>query len=124
MDSPEGEWRVLSARCPAPGAVVPCPDEGVVLWASQDGSVHVAPDLCPHLAMPYAWEGVVIADDLVCCSHGWRLGPDGEMFKISMNGRRDPKGHLSLPETRVSGDIVQVQADFDPLDDRFRSVTD
>jgi nitrite reductase/ring-hydroxylating ferredoxin subunit len=117
-------WRRLDLPLPAPGQVVTSAEEGIALWADNSGRVCIAPDRCPHLSMPYAWDGLVFEGSLLCTSHGWRVDPSGEVFKRSMTGRRDSKGRLRLPELRIEDGSAWVPSHFDPASQPFTTGDD
>lgn len=106
-------WRRLDLPLPLPGQVVTSSSEGVALWADESGTVHMAPDRCPHLSMPYEWDGLVHRGALLCASHGWRVAPNGDLYKCSMAGRRDAKGHLKLPPLLIDDGSAWVPVEFD-----------
>ena len=69
--------------------------EDLVVWRTSAGHPCVAEARCPHQWAHLVHEGTVEGEELVCLSHFWRFGTDGEGWKQNVNGRRDRKGDLA-----------------------------
>lgn len=62
----------------------------VLLYRRQDGGAVALPDACPHRFVPLSL-GRIEADEVVCCYHGLRFGPDGRCV-------HNPHGDGSIPQ--------------------------
>ena len=85
----DNDWRILSlhwypvARVQDVGEkplAVTLLDVRLVVYRTPDGFC-VAKDQCPHRGVPLSM-GWVEGDEIVCCYHGLRYGPDGQCRKI------------------------------------------
>jgi phenylpropionate dioxygenase-like ring-hydroxylating dioxygenase large terminal subunit len=69
---------------------------------------------CPHQGSDLAHEGVVDGDELVCLTHFWRFDTEGHASKLSMTGRRDPKGDIAGLGVRERDGRIEVRVDDGP----------
>jgi len=102
---------VLASDDVEPGAVVGVDvgGERCVLWRSATGILAACDARCPHQWSDLAHEGVVDGEELVCLTHFWRFDTAGRGSKVSMTGRRDPKGDVPRLDVREDGGRIQVQ---------------
>lgn len=106
---PTWELAVADATTLGPGQIVEATADGLdlVVWRSASGRPCVMEARCPHQWSHLGGEGVVDGEELVCLTHLWRFGPDGDGWKLAMNGRRDRKGDIDVfPCREVDGEIV------------------
>jgi nitrite reductase/ring-hydroxylating ferredoxin subunit len=54
---------------------------------------------------------VVDGDELVCLTHFWRFDTEGRGSKLSMTGRRDPKGDVPPVRVRERDGRIEVLVD-------------
>jgi vanillate O-demethylase monooxygenase subunit len=105
----EGAWvDVLGATevAPAEVAAVEVGDVEVAVWRTAEGVLAACDARCPHQWSHLAGAGVVDGDELVCLSHFWRFDTEGHGSKVSVKGRRDPKGDVvSYAVREVDGRI-------------------
>ena len=87
---------VLASDDVAPGAkeAIELPGADLVVWRTATGVLAACDSRCPHQWSHLAGEGVVDGEELVCVSHFWRFDTEGHGSKLSMAGRRDPKGDV------------------------------
>jgi nitrite reductase/ring-hydroxylating ferredoxin subunit len=81
-----------------------------VVWRTTEGALAACDARCPHQWSDLAAEGVVDGDELVCLTHFWRFDTDGHGSKLSMTGRRDPKGDVARLEVRERSGRIEVLA--------------
>lgn len=105
----EGTWvDVLATEEVAPATVVAVEVGAleVAVWRTGDGVLAACDARCPHQWSHLAGAGVVDGDELVCLSHFWRFDTEGHGSKVSVLGRRDPKGDVATFAVReVDGRI-------------------
>ena len=109
---PGPDWVRVADAVPVPGAIGEATIErhgrtdDLVVWATASGVPCVSEARCPHQWSHLAHQGAVDGEELVCRSHFWRFGVDGEGWKENVNGRRDRKGDLEvLPCVEHDGGI-------------------
>lgn len=96
---------VAAASVP-PGRILELPGFDAVAWRSAAGDLCVVDARCPHQWSPFAFDGVVAGDELVCSAHGWCFDREGRGSKLAMNGRRDPKSNVEVLACReIEGEI-------------------
>lgn len=103
------EVAVVDAAAVASGGIVDARigDRDLVVWRSASGRPCVMDARCPHQWSHLGAEGVVDGEEIVCLTHMWRFGPEGDGWKLAMNGRRDRKGDIEVFGCReVDGTIV------------------
>ncbi|GIT45449.1 MAG: hypothetical protein Ct9H300mP12_00340 [Acidimicrobiales bacterium] len=69
----------------------------------------VAEARCPPPVVPPCSRGDDEGEELVCLSHFWRFGTDGEGWKQNVNGRRDRKGDLAVVQCVEHDGAIWVQ---------------
>ena len=111
-DPPGAGWVRVADAVPPAGRIVESSIErhdrtdDLVVWTTASGVPCVSEARCPHQWSHLAYEGTVDGEELVCMTHFWRFGVDGEGWKQNVNGRRDRKGDLEvLPCVAYDGGI-------------------
>jgi phenylpropionate dioxygenase-like ring-hydroxylating dioxygenase large terminal subunit len=102
---------VLGSDEVAPGTVTSVElgeGDDVVVWRTASGRLAACDSRCPHQWSHLAAAGVVDGEELVCLSHFWRFDTDGHGSKLSMTGRRDPKGDVGTYAVRESDGRIEV----------------
>jgi phenylpropionate dioxygenase-like ring-hydroxylating dioxygenase large terminal subunit len=99
-----------------PGSVagVEVGDEQLVVWRAESGTLAACDARCPHQWSHLAEAGVVAGEELVCLSHLWRFDPCGRGSKVSVKGRRDPKGDVPTWPVREVDGAVEVHLPSGP----------
>ena len=82
---------------PEPGTVLPIGADHV-LFCTRAAKVGVTARRCPHLDEDLVSTGIILGEELVCKAHGWRIGLDGSVSKVSIKGRRDVKGSVPMAD--------------------------
>ena len=100
---------------PATATSVEVGADDIVVWRTQSGVLAACDSRCPHQWSHLAAGGVVDGEELVCLSHFWRFDIAGRGAKISMMGRRDPKGEVVTFGVRELGGRIEVEVP-DPAD--------
>lgn len=111
-------WEPLApAEAVAPGAVVAVDvgDLELVVWRTLAGEAVVMDARCPHQWSHLAAEGVVDGDELVCVSHFWRFDTHGCGSKLSVLGRRDPKGDIPTFPCREAAGTIEADLPDGPV---------
>lgn len=100
----ENNWRILSqhwypvARIQDVGEkplAVTLLDVNLVMYRTP-GGICVALDRCPHRGVPLSM-GWVEGEEIVCCYHGLRYGPDGQCRKIPSQPELKPSSKFRVP---------------------------
>ena len=101
---------VLSSGEVAPGAVVPVSvgTLDLAVWRTAGGVLAASDARCPHQWSHLAGAGAVDGEELVCLSHFWRFDTDGHGSKVSVKGRRDPKGDVATYPVREAEGRIEV----------------
>jgi phenylpropionate dioxygenase-like ring-hydroxylating dioxygenase large terminal subunit len=104
-------WRPVARSDAVPaGAVVPAEVDGceLAVWRHPTGTPVVMAARCPHQWSHLAYEGQVMAGELVCRAHGWRFAADGRAVKVGMTGRRDDKGAIAVFPVREHDGAIEA----------------
>ncbi|MEC8999836.1 MAG: Rieske 2Fe-2S domain-containing protein [Actinomycetota bacterium] len=115
--APGEGWVQVAEAVPERGAIVEASVErsgrtdDLVVWTTASGVPCVSEARCPHQWSHLAHEGAVDGEEIVCVSHFWRFGTDGEGWKQNVNGRRDRKGDLEVLPCEVHDGAVWVRAE-------------
>ena len=107
----EGAWvEVAAVDDVAPGTVVAVEvgEVELALWRTADGVLAACDARCPHQWSHLAGAGVVDGEELVCLSHFWRFDTEGHGSKVSVLGRRDPKGDVATFAVREVDGRIEV----------------
>ncbi|HIG24847.1 MAG TPA: hypothetical protein EYG34_00700 [Acidimicrobiia bacterium] len=96
--SSSNDWIAVTSEDLAPGQIVESAIDGedLVVWRTAQGTPCVMAARCPHQWSHLAGEGAVEGEEIVCLTHHWRFGPNGDGWKTSMAGRRDRKGDIEV----------------------------
>jgi len=114
---PEPGWARVADVVPAPGTIAESTIEragrtdDLVVWVTASGVPCVSEARCPHQWSHLAHEGAVDGEELVCLTHFWRFGVDGEGWKQNVNGRRDRKGDLEVLPCVAHDGGIWIQSD-------------
>lgn len=116
MSTPSADqpWRtVASSNDIGPGTIFEVPesngDPEVVVWRSSSGVLCAMDARCPHQFSHLGAEGQVDGEEIVCCSHWWRFGNDGNASYLNRDGSRDEKAATIVYPVQESNGEVQVR---------------
>jgi len=80
----------------------------IVVWRTGHGVLAACEARCPHQWSHLAAAGSVEGEELVCSSHFWRFDVEGRGSKVSVKGRRDPKGDVGVVAVREAAGRIEV----------------
>ena len=113
---PDGWYRVAASADINRGEAmfVECLGQQIALFRSAlDGQVHAIDAFCPHMGANLAY-GQVIADQLRCPFHGWRIDGGGQVRCIPTNDKLPAKVHPHWEVIDYYGMVVIYHAEHAP----------
>ena len=113
---PDGWYRVAASADINRGEAmfVECLGQQIALFRSAlDGQVHAIDAFCPHMGANLA-HGQVIADQLRCPFHGWRIDGGGQVRCIPTNDKLPAKVHPHWDVIDYYGMVVIYHAEHMP----------
>lgn len=109
------EWLIAATEVASSEVVaVEVGELELVVWRTRQGDPVVMDARCPHQWSHLAAEGVVDGDEIVCAAHFWRFDTAGCGSKLTVRGRRDPKGPIGIYPCREIDGAIEVGLDPPP----------
>ena len=108
------EWVDVYAAADLPNAGIgeaTVDDLDIVVWRSAGGELCAMEARCPHQWSHLGAEGVVVGDEIVCCSHFWRFTRDGAGWKENVKGRRDRKADIETYPCKEEAGRIWIEVD-------------
>ena len=109
-------WCEVARSVDVPDAkplAVRCGGRELVCYRGRSGRLHVIAGLFPHMGVSFAGHGIIEADGITCCFHGWNWDGEGRNVWVPTQRRAMAVFDLRSYPVRETNGRVLVRLDPD-----------